>query len=178
MVKSSKAQKGQIEQDEKKLLYEITRNTKMNLDTIAKNCGFSRQKASRMMKQLEEKNLFWGYTPVFDEQKIGQEHFLLLIKRTMEKMDEKIVDRIVSTETETLAKKIGVFIETSAYLHGEYDWILTFTADDLKQAKYFSERLISMYPSGTRSITLLQTLFFVRKNNVLNPERQKLKEFL
>ncbi len=92
MVKSSKAQ---IEEDEKKLLYEISRSTKVNLDKIAKNCGFSRQKACRMMKQLEEENLFWGYTAVFDEQKIGQTHFLLLIKRTMEKMDEKTINMIV-----------------------------------------------------------------------------------
>ena len=51
----SKSSKNKIEQDEKKLLTELTKNAKENIDTIAKSCGFSRQKAWRMMKQLEAK---------------------------------------------------------------------------------------------------------------------------
>ena len=56
MAKSSNEQ---IEQDEKKLLSELMKNSKENIDMIAKHCGFSRQKAWRMIKQLEnnQKNL-------------------------------------------------------------------------------------------------------------------------
>jgi DNA-binding Lrp family transcriptional regulator len=39
MVKSSK---NQMEQDEKKILSELMKNAKENIDTIAKRCGFSR----------------------------------------------------------------------------------------------------------------------------------------
>ena len=110
----SKSSKGQIEQDEKNLLFELTKNSKENIDTIAKRCSFSRQKAWRMIKQLELKKLIWGYTAAFDEEKIGQTHFMLMIKRTLEKMDEKVVDIIISTKTEDLAKKLGITIESSA----------------------------------------------------------------
>lgn len=85
---------------------------------------------------------------------------------------------IISTESEKIAKEFGATIETSAYLHGEYDWILTFTIDDIRQIKQFSERLIAMYPTGTKSISILQTLMFVRKNYILNSERKRLKKFM
>ena len=174
----SRSSKDQIEQDEKKLLFELMRNSKENIDTIAKRCGFSRQKAWRMIKQLEEKKLIWGYTAVFDEEKIGQKHFILMIKRTMEKMDEKVVDLIISTKTEDMAKELGITIESSAYIHGEYDWIITVTAENINHVKKFSDLLAALYPSGTETITILQTLMFIRKHYVLNPDRKKLKEFL
>ena len=174
----AKSSKDQIEQDEKKILSELMKNSKENIDTIAKHCGFSRQKAWRMIKQLEAKGLIWGYTAVIDEEKMGLMHFILMIKRTMEKIDEKIVDIIISTKTEEIAKELGITIESSAYLHGEYDWILTITAEDIKQVKKFSDKLIVLYPGGTEKITILQTLMFVKKHHILNPERKKLKDFL
>ena len=174
----AKSSKDQIEQDEKKILSELMKNSKENIDTIAKHCGFSRQKAWRMIKQLETKGLIWGYSAIVDEEKMGMMHFILLIKRTMEKIDEKVIDIIISTKTEELAKEYGIAIESSAYLHGEYDWILTITAEDIKQVKKFSDQLIALYPTGTEKITILQTLMFVRKHYILNPERKKLKDFL
>jgi DNA-binding Lrp family transcriptional regulator len=173
-----KKSKEQIEQDEEKLLYELVKNPKENLETIAKNCGFSTQKTWRMIKQLEAQKLIWGYTAVYDEKKIGKTHFIMMIKRSMEKLDETVVDKIISTETEDLAKKFGVTIESSAYIHGEYDWALTFLANGIHQAKKFSDELMNLFPTGTQKITIMQTLMFVRKNNVLNPERKKLKEFI
>ena len=152
--------------------------TLKRIDAIEKNCGCSRQKAWRMIKELEAKKLIWGYTTVYDEDKIGKKHFLLMIQRTHEKIDEKTVNMIISTETEKMAKEFYITIETSAYLHGEYDWILTFIADDIKQAKRFSDRLNTMYLTGTKNISILQTLMFVRKNYILNPDRKKLKDFM
>jgi DNA-binding Lrp family transcriptional regulator len=174
----SKSSKDQIEQDENKLLSELVKNSNENIDTIAKHCGFSRQKAWRMIKKLEAKKLIWGYTAVFDEEKIGLKHFILMLKRTSRKAEEKEVDIIVSRKTEDLAAELGITIESSAYLHGEYDWILTFTAENLTQAKKFTDTVIAMYPSSIEKITIMQTLMFIRKQYVLNPEKKKLKEFL
>jgi DNA-binding Lrp family transcriptional regulator len=53
----AKSNKDTIAQDEKKLLSKLVKNSKENIDTIAKHCGFSRQKAWRMIKQLEAKGL-------------------------------------------------------------------------------------------------------------------------
>jgi DNA-binding Lrp family transcriptional regulator len=173
-----KSSKDQIEQDEKKILSKLMKNAKENIDTIAKSCGFSRQKTWRIIKQLEVKKLIWGYTAVFDEEKIGLLHFILMLKRTTRRVEDKEVDIIVSSKTENLATELGVTIESSAYLHGEYDWILTFTTENLTQAKKFSDTVIALYPNSIEKITFMQTLMFIRKHYILNPDRKKLKDFM
>lgn len=93
-------------------------------------------------------------------------------------MDERVIEGIISMESEKLARQFGITIESSAYIHGEYDWMITFFADDILHAKNFSNKLMTLYYTGTEKITILQTMMFIRKHYVLNPEKQKLKEFL
>lgn len=175
MLKSSETQ---IKQDEKNILSELLKNSKENAGTIAKHYGFTKQKVGRIIKQLEDKDLIWGYTAVFDEKKVGLNHFILMVKRVIQKAEEKDVDVLISRKTEYLASKCGVTIESSAYLHGEYDWIMTFTATDIKQAKKFSNSLLCLYPRLIQKITIMQTLMFLRNHYVSNPDRAKLKEFM
>jgi Lrp/AsnC family leucine-responsive transcriptional regulator len=168
----------QIEQDEKKILSELVKNSNENIETIAKHCGFSRQKTWRFIKQLEAKGLIWGYTAIFNEKKIGLIHFILMVKRTTKQLDEATADKIVSRRLEDLVAEIGITIESSFYVHGEYDWVITFTAEDIRQAKKFSNSLIALHPGVIEKITIMQTLMFIRKQYVLNPDKKKLKEFL
>ena len=53
----SKSSRDQIDKDEKKLLYELVKNSNESIETNAKHCGFSRQKTWRFIKQLEAKGL-------------------------------------------------------------------------------------------------------------------------
>ena len=65
----SKSSSDKMDQDEKKILFELVKNSNENIEIISKRCGFSRQKTWRMIKQLEAKKLIWGYTAVFDNRK-------------------------------------------------------------------------------------------------------------
>jgi Lrp/AsnC family leucine-responsive transcriptional regulator len=154
------------------------KNSNEKIETIAKHCGFSRQKTWRFIKQLEAKGLIWGYTAIFNEEKIGLIHFILMVKRTTKQIEEKTVDKIVSRKLEDLVAELGITIESSSYVHGEYDWVLTFTAEDIKQAKKFSDSLVALHPGVIEKITIMQTLMFIRKQYILNPDKKKLKEFL
>jgi len=174
----SKSSRDQIYKDEKKILSELVKNSNEKIETIAKHCGFSRQKTWRFIKQLETKGLIWGYTAIFNEEKIGRMHFILMVKRTTKQIEEKTVDKIVSRKLEDLVAELGITIESSSYVHGEYDWVLTFTAQDIKQAKKFSDSLVVLHPGVIEKITIMQTLMFIRKHYILNPEKMKLKEFL
>jgi Lrp/AsnC family leucine-responsive transcriptional regulator len=175
MAKSSREQ---IDKDEKKILSELVKNSNENIETIAKHCGFSRQKTWRFIKRLEAKKLIWGYTAIFNEEKLGLTHFMLMIKRTSKQLEEKTINTIVSRRLEDLVAEIGITIESSSYVHGEYDWILTFTAEDIKQAKKFSDSVVALHPGVIEKMTILQTLIFIRKQYILNPEKKKLKDFL
>jgi DNA-binding Lrp family transcriptional regulator len=173
-----KQSKDKMEEDEKKLLYALVKNAKVNIEAMAKYSGFSRQKVTRMIKQLEEKMLIWGYTTIFDEKKLGENHFILLLKRTSKPMKKETADTIISRRSEDILKNIGGTIETTAYVHGEYDWMVTFTAKDIMEAKLYANTLIALYPSEIKETSLLQTMMFVKKQYILNPDREKLREFL
>lgn len=175
MAKSSKQQ---IVEDEMKVLGELIKNSKENIDLIAKYCGFSRQKVWRIIKQLETKGFIWGYTAIFDEMKVGLNHYTLLVKRSTKQIKEETIAMIVERKMERFAKELGVTIESSCYVHGGYDWILTFTAKDIKQAKRFSDALVALHPDVISEMQIVQTLMFIKKQYILNPERKKLKEFL
>jgi DNA-binding Lrp family transcriptional regulator len=174
----SKSSREQIDQDEKKILFELVKNSNEKIETIAKHCGFSRQKTWRYIKELEEKSLIWGYTAIFNEEKIGLVHFMLMVKRSTKQLKEATAERIISRKIEDIAAEIGITIESSFYIHGEYDWVITFTAEDIRQAKKFSDSVVAFHPGIIEKITIMQTLMFMRKQYILNPDRKKLKEFL
>jgi DNA-binding Lrp family transcriptional regulator len=173
-----KDSKDEIEQDEKKILSELVKNAKENMETIAKRCGFSKQKVWRAIKQMEENHAIWGYTSIFDEEKIGQKHFMLLLKRTSKQLEEGATDRIVDRRAEGLMAELGGVIESSVYVHGEYDWVVTFAARDIQHAKKYSDSLIALHPGEIEKISILQTMMFIKKQYILNPDRKKLKDFL
>jgi DNA-binding Lrp family transcriptional regulator len=174
----SKSSKDQMGLDEKKVLSELVKNANKNIETIAKLCGFSKQKTWRIIKRLEAKELIWGYTAVFDEKKMGLKHFMVLIKRSMKRLDESTINKIVSRRLEDVIKELGITIESSSYVHGDFDWILTFTAKDIVQAKKFSDALVTFHPGVIDNVSIVETLMYIKKHYILNPEKARLKEFL
>jgi DNA-binding Lrp family transcriptional regulator len=167
-----------MDQDEKRVLSELVKNANKNIETIAQLCRFSKQKTWRIIKRLEAKELIWGYTAIFDEEKMGLKHFMVLIKRSMKRLDESTINIIVSRKLEDLIKDIGITIESSSYVHGDYDWVLTFTAKDIIHAKKFSDSLLVLHPGSIEKISIMETLMFIKKHYILNPEKSRLKEFL
>ncbi|HVQ00972.1 MAG TPA: winged helix-turn-helix transcriptional regulator, partial [Candidatus Thermoplasmatota archaeon] len=112
----AKSRKEQIEQDEEKLLFELMQNSKENVDTIAKNCGFSKQKAWRLIKKLEKNQKIWGYTTVVDNKKQDLSKFILFISRSHIKHDPKDIDEIVKNLLAPVKQQLGITIVSSYYL--------------------------------------------------------------
>ena len=174
----TKSSKGQIQEDEMKILAELQNKSNENIETIAKRCGFSRQKVWRTIKQMEERHMIWGHTAIIDQDKIDQKQFMMLIKRTNEPLDKKIIEKIDSIQLEDVAQPLGVTIESSCYVHGNYDWIISLTAEDINQAKTFCDRLNSEFPGAIATIDIQQILYFVRKHHIFNPDRKKLRDLM
>ena len=156
----------------------IQKNARIGIDKIAVNCGFSRQKVWRIIRRLEENKTIWGYTAIVDVEKEGFKNFVLLVKRTTVPISEDIVEKIISRKLEDLSSKANVEVRTSRYSNGTYDWIISFRAEDIKEAKKFCEIFNTLYRKYVAEIDLLETLFFVRREGVLNPEPERLREFL
>jgi DNA-binding Lrp family transcriptional regulator len=173
-----KSSQSQISEDEKKILTELQKNSNQSIDTIAHLCGFSRQKVWRSIKRLEQEHVIWGYTAIIDEEKQDRKSFVVTIKKTNTPLDEKTARVIATPYLQELALKEGIIIENSLYTHGAYDWVIIFTADDLRQAKRFSELLYVTYPGYIAKVDLMETLFWTRKQRIFNPEAKKFKDLL
>jgi len=175
MAKSSKKQ---IYEDELKVIAELQKNAKENIDVISKNCGFSRQKTWRIIKKLEEDKTIWGYAAVVNEEKQGLKRYMILIKRTTLPIDEKLADKIITRQLEKSASEIDIKIESSMFTHGTFDWVIFFTAKDMIHAKKFSEIVNQTYWGYIGESHMIETMFPIRIQGILNPEIEKLRELL
>ena len=167
----------QIDIDERKVISALQKNAKESIDSIAKICGFSRQKVWRIIKRLEKNRTIWGYHAVVDSEKIRMKRYLVLIKKTTEPVGA-LADIIISRDVEKYAGDLDIVIEDSQYLHGLYDWEICFVAMDIRQAKRFCETLNKVYQRHIRELYLLEKIFPVMQCGIQNPQIMKLKEFV
>ncbi len=173
-----KKSKKRHDEDVIKVLAELQRNCKQDLDNIAKHGGFSRQKAWRIIKQLETDGYIWGYTAIINEAKRNLAQFTILIKRTSKPLETPIVEKIDSLTLEEFVSDMDVTIESSYFVHGNYDWIIIVVAHDIKNVRKFCEALYKAFPGAIEKIEVLQTLYAVRNHYIFNPDRKKLHDLL
>jgi DNA-binding Lrp family transcriptional regulator len=175
MIKSSAET---IKMDEIKVLDVLEQHAKESVNEIVKRCGFARQKVWKIIKHLEENKIIWGYTAIFDTEIQGDQKFILSIKRSGKILDKQSMSQVANDRLEKIILDLGITIESSYYLIGEYDWILIIRAKDLMQAKKFTEILLTAYPGIVDKVNLSQILFIQRDHRVENPDKAKLKQFL
>jgi len=60
----AKRSKEQVEMDEKKVIIKLQSKAKESIDDLAEECGFSGPKLRRIINNLEEKGVIWGYHAV------------------------------------------------------------------------------------------------------------------
>lgn len=172
-----KSSKKQIDEDERKFLKELQRNSGDSIEKIAKKCGFSRQKVWRIKKRLENNNTIWGYNAVVDDDKLGLKRYLILLKRTNKPVSGKQLEIITTRKLKSDLMKLGVNVECSFYLHGSFDWFLCVTADSIRDVKRFIEGFTRMFNDVISDIKIQEVIFQVEKNNFTNPNLDQIKDF-
>jgi len=173
----AKTSKEQIIKDERKILDELKKNARENIDNISDKCKFSRQKVWRIINRLEENKTIWGYTAIVDNEKVDLKRFIVLIRRSTEPVDDAI-SKIIDLTLHKKGEDIGVKIECSSYLHGRYDWLLVITGKDLPSIKKFSHVLEREYHTVISEILIIEDIFQVTKCGITNPNLDRLREFL
>ena len=167
----------QIEEDQKKILSELIKNANKSINDIAKSLDFSRQKVWRMIKNLENNNTIWGYTAVLDNQKLNKKRYVMLIKRTNKPVQKNFINQIITREMAQKVKKMGIYFINSVLLNGTYDWLISFTADNIIQAKNLVELYYKTYDGLISEIHLNEYMFPVLYDGIQNPDIEKLKDF-
>ncbi len=167
-----------IVEETRSVLAALQRNAKENAATIAKQCHMSKNKLLKTIRHLEKNQKIWGYSAVVDEDVFPYKKFVLLIKRNSEKMDASVLSKTSRENFEHVYNELGVRIEGSYCIYGEYDWLILFTARDLGQAKKFNSILFDHYSGFMENAHLMEVLFTHRAHFILNPNPSTLFEIL
>ena len=167
----------QIEQDEKKILEELRKNANKSINDIAESCHFSRQKVWRVIKNMEKNHTIWGYVAVVDEEKLNKKSYMMLIKRSNKPMIKEVVNHVTSREIADEVRKNGIDITNSYYTHGNYDWVICFNANDIREAKGFVEYYNKLYEGFLSDVHLIEIMFTAASCGITNPEIKKLEDF-
>ena len=174
-----KSSKEEVIQSENIVLKELKKNASKSIDAIAKDHNFSRQKVWRIKKQLEDNRTIWGYSAVINEEKRGFNNYIVLIQRNTASLDEQVAERLIQGKIQQiLPDNPDVHIESIFMVYGEYDWILSLYAKDIKEVKKFCSSLTLACQGCIEHIRFVETMFAVMKNWILNPEAKKLKELI
>jgi DNA-binding Lrp family transcriptional regulator len=171
-----KRSRKQIDEDEKKVIHELQKNSKESIDKIAKKCGFSRQKVWRIIKRLEKNKTVWGYHAVVDAEKINMRNYVMLVKRT-NMPAEHLIDQMIKDFKSESMKKIGIDVHCNFYVHGCFDWMVMFSAADIKDAKKFAEHVNNAYAGAIGEVHILETIFPAKACGVVNPNIEELREY-
>ncbi len=174
MTKSSREQ---IEKDERKIINELRKNAKESIDTIAKNCGFSRQKVWRIIKRLEKNQKIWSYYAVVDNERLDLKQFIILMKRTNKAIPADKIQQAVSGEIGKQMRKIGVEIEDAFYVHGTHDFVITAIASDVRKIKLLAEAINNEYREFISDINVLEVIFPMLRCSSYNPNLKDLKSY-
>ena len=174
MSKSKKV----ISKNDKKILDALVENSRQSMLEISEKTGLSRQTVQKILQKLEKDHVIWGYQPIVDVQKNGLKEYFILIKRSTKPLDEKLVDKVISRKLEEMATNYGIKSGTTIYTNGIYDMIIYFLAPDILLAKKYTEFIKIMYTDYIIDVQLLESLFIIRKQGILNPNVANLNQFL
>ena len=175
MAKSSKIK---IMEDERKILLELQKNSNESIDILADNCKFSRQKAWRIVKRLEKNKIIWGYHAIINNKETGMKDYILLIKLKRLPINNSLEKKIVDGKVDELASDLEVIIENHIWLHGTFDGIVYFSAEDIRKAKKFHEKFLDLYQDNIFESQLLEQMVTIKKGGFTNPEIKKNKSLL
>jgi DNA-binding Lrp family transcriptional regulator len=177
-IKMPKSSQTRLMEDEKKILEILEINAHESIDDVAKKCGFSRQKVWRIIKKLEAEKTIWGYTAICEQERYNLKHFIMMMKRNTNPIDQKVMQIILTTRLDNLIPDLKIKMEDIEYTHGSYDGIFTFYAPDLITAKKFCDRFKEHFNQYVADVELLEGIFFIRNQRITNPNIKKLVQYL
>ena len=171
-----KSSQEQIDNDEKEIIRELQKNSKESIDKIAKKCGFSRQKVWRIIKRLENNKTIWGYHAAVDNNKVGLQRYFVLIKRTNKPFSKEHIDSIIKQELKSKIVERKIIVDGISYVHGDFDGIYEIRTSNARQMKKFVEALYNLSKGYISDIKILEELFPIEKNGIVNPNIEELKD--
>lgn len=173
----SRSSKDTIKKDERELMKILETNGHMSLDALSKKAGFSRQKAWRLVRRLEQSKTVYGYHALIDRSKIGEKKFFVLIRLSMEPIDALTMASLTKDELQKKAEKYGVSIDALYFVQGRYDFCMSMIAEGIIPVKKFCYQVLIRTIKQIKTIEFLDELVTIKEDGIMHPGRDKIKEF-
>ena len=175
MAKSSKED---IEKDTKIILSELEKNSNRSVNQIADKLGFSRQKVWRIIRNLEEDKIIWGYTAIIDDNKAGRKKFCILLKKAPINVTDDKLNIVINRDLRQIAENNGVNLESTYFFHGLYDGQICVTAENIIQVKNFlSDMIKKMGADYFKETNIMEVLVPIQVRGFNNPNIKELKKY-
>ena len=125
-------------------------------------------------KKTRKNNIVWGYTAIVDETIFGHNSYFALLKAKSPFNDvlESSIKRLEGKN----AEKINIRLLGCFYVNGPYDWIILFSAENIRDAKKFCGYIQKEYGGILDRIELLENVFSLLKLGKVNPDIERYKE--
>jgi len=172
-----KRSRDDVEADINKIVKIFQSDARISFNDLAEKTGFSRQKIWRIIKSLEKNKTIWGYTTIIDHKKLGLKQYVIMLKRKHGALVGKQLEKLVNRSIKKQIGKLGVFIETSYYTNGEYDWISIASAESIFQMKKYAEFIIKQSGDILSDVKIVEILFPLEINNIENPKKEGIMDF-
>lgn len=110
-----------------------------------------------------------------DDEKLNQKCLIILIKRSSKPIGDFTV-KLIEDFKEECTKKLGIDVCYNCYLRGHFDWMICFSARDIKVEKKFSGSINTFYSEFIIKIHMLEKIFPIKTCGIVNPGIKKFKE--
>jgi hypothetical protein len=92
-------------------------------------------------------------------------------------MKKDILEKMARKDFINRIEKLGIESLNHIFIHGNYDWIISFNAPDIRVAKGYIEELTRSYEDYISEIHLQEIMFTAQSSGITNPNIEKLKDF-
>ncbi|MFW6040782.1 MAG: Lrp/AsnC family transcriptional regulator [Thermoplasmatota archaeon] len=166
----------------KLILRELKRNPRRSDKKIAEDLDTYRQKVWRKRKNLEEREIIWGYSAICNEFNRGYDYYaiLLSLKRLNKELAELLMERDIKYQQHKNNSVMeNVRIIDSYYVTGRYDWLVIIYSPDKESARRYYDRLRFVYEKYLLEKPLMLDINFITlKQEKLNPKIRNFMDFV
>jgi Lrp/AsnC family leucine-responsive transcriptional regulator len=123
-----------LDEIDRKILSELSRNAKISHRNLAKLCGTARQTVAARIKKLERAGAIKGYRAILDYEKVGYRSFFVLFLK-LDTFDKELTENYIKS----MKKDANVMYDAS--ITGEWDVMQILAFEDAKDYENYINSL-------------------------------------
>lgn len=158
----------EIDLKDRKILYELDKNSRQPFSSLAKKIGLSKDSVFYRIEKLKEKRIIAGFHTLINIGKLGFHSFRLYIKF-------ENIDPLKEMEIIDFLKKEKIIMWVVS-IDGKYDLGMWILSESIAEVNSFYQKLINKFPSYIvdKSLTLFSKVSYYTREYLLKGKKSKM----